>query len=56
MLHYSNIINDPYPDTIDPVSGEWLPKSYNDVKADQKSERENASQMQELSMLMSILK
>lgn len=56
MLHYSNIINDPYPDTVDPVTGEWLPKSYNDVKADQERDRLHSAQMQEFSMLMSILK
>lgn len=41
MLHYSNIINDPYPDTIDPVTGEWLPKSYNQVKAESIARAQN---------------
>lgn len=41
MIHYSNIINDPYPDTIDPVTGEWLPKSYNQVKADSIARSQN---------------
>lgn len=41
MLHYSNIINDPYPDTIDPVTGDWLPKSYNQVKAESKARAED---------------
>lgn len=41
MLHYSNIINEPYPDTIDPVTGEWLPKSYNQVKADSMARAED---------------
>lgn len=41
MLHYSNIINDPYPDTIDTVTGEWLPKSYNQVKAESMARAED---------------
>lgn len=41
MIHYTNIINDPYPDIIDPVTGDWLPKSYNQVKADSIARAQN---------------
>lgn len=64
MLYYSNIISDPYPDVIDPVTGDWLPKSYNDVKADSISrarrKAEDAMMKSDMkavaSMLSSILK
>lgn len=55
MLHYSNIINDPYPDTVDPVTGEWLPKSYNDIKAEQfRKQREVANEQAKKSSLKDV--
>lgn len=59
MLHYQNIISDPYPDVVDPVTGEWLPKSYNDVKADSmraERERANKSSLKDVMQLVSMIK
>lgn len=60
MLHYTNIISDPFPDVVDPVTGDWLPKSYNDVKADALKRAQDAVLNSDMvvvaSMLSSILK
>lgn len=60
MLHYTSIINDPYPDVRDPVTGDWLPKSYNDVKSDALARAEQELMKSDMravaGMLSSILK
>lgn len=56
MLHYTNIINDPYPDVRDPVTGDWLPKSYNDVKADALRRIEDAQMRTSMVQLLNVLK
>lgn len=63
MLHYLNIISDPFPDVVDPVTGEWLPKSYNDIKADRfrkqrevANEQANKSSLKDVFNLISMIK
>lgn len=60
MLNYSNIVNDPYPDIKDPVSGHYFPASHAEIKAMKEAEErkkiEQVNNSQMASMLSSILK
>lgn len=56
MLDYVNIIKDPYPDTRDPVTGEWLPKSAQMITHEQQKKMSAQSQKNMFNGLLSIFK
>lgn len=48
--------NDPFPDIKDPISGEWLPASYSDIKRMRQEAKRIASDESGNKMMLNLLK
>lgn len=56
MLDYANIIQNPYPDVCDPVTGEWLPMSAQMIRQEHQRMMSAQSQKNMFNGLLSIFK
>ena len=47
---------DPFPDNKDPITGEWLPSSYSDMKRIRQEAKRKASDSSANQMMLNLLK